>query len=96
LLATVALGLTLGTAFDAPRQTVKIIVVLFAARSAGYFAGEFLQHAVPGIVGRVLWGAAYGVGLGAGLGYALYACQEPVRQRLKSMAPAGTPMQSHR
>ena len=83
LIGTLALGLTLGTAFDAPKQTLKIIGALFLARSAGYFLGEFLQHAVPGFAGRVLWGATYGLGLGAGIGYSLYACQQPLRERLR-------------
>jgi hypothetical protein len=39
-------------------------------------------------LGKLLWGAAYGVGLGAGLGYALHACQEPIRARLKALADA--------
>ena len=91
LLATTALGLTLATAFDAPRQTVRVIAVLFAARSAGYFAGEVLHGAIPGTAGWLLWGAAYGLGLGAGLGYALYACQEPARERLKTNQPPAAP-----
>jgi hypothetical protein len=96
LLATTALGLTLGTAFDAPRQTVKVIMVLFVTRSAGYFGGEFLQHALPGIMGRVLSGAAYGLGLGAGLSYTLYACQQPVRELLKTMTLTGGATTSRR
>ena len=90
LLGTSALGLTLATAFDAPRQALKVIAVLFVARSSGYFSGEFLHHAIAGLAGWVLWGAAYGLGLGAGLGYALYACQEPARARLKAIQPPAT------
>ena len=86
LIGTMALGLTLGAAFDAPKQTLKIIGALFLTRSAGYFLGELLQHAIPGFAGRLLWGATYGLGLGTGIGYSLYACQEPLRARLRTGA----------
>jgi hypothetical protein len=88
LAATTALGLTLATAFDAPRQVFNVIVVLFVTRSAGYFGGELLHGAIPGLAGWLLWGAAYGLGLGAGLGYTLHACQAPARERLKLIKPA--------
>jgi hypothetical protein len=78
------LGLVFATVFDAPKQAVKVIVVLCVASTAGYFVGKFLHEFIPGIVGALVWGAAYGSGMGAGVGYALYACQEPARQRLKT------------
>lgn len=87
LAATTALGLTLATAFDAPRQAFKVIAVLFVTRSAGYFGGELLHGMVPGLAGWLLWGAVYGLGLGSGLGYTLHACQEPARERLKAIKP---------
>ncbi len=96
LLAATALGLTLAAAFDAPKQAFKVIVFLFLALSAGYFPGEFIHHALPGNAGWLLWGAAYGLGLGIGLGYSLYACQEPLRERLKTAAPAGATTTSRR
>ena len=83
------LGLVLATVFDAPRQAVKVILVLCVASSAGYFGGKFLYPYLSGIVGALVWGAAYGLGLGTGLGYALYACQEPARQRLKTLSASG-------
>jgi hypothetical protein len=83
------LALALATVFDAPKQTVKVIVVLCVTSAAGYFGGKFLQPYIPGIVGALVWGAAYGLGLGTGLGYALYACQEPARQRLTTLSASG-------
>ena len=91
LLATTALGLTLATAFDAPKQVLKVIAVLFVARSFGYFTGEYLHQAVSGMAGWLLWGAGYGLGLGAGLGYTLYACQVPARERLKAVPVSAAP-----
>ena len=79
------LGLVLATVFDAPKQAVKVILVLCITSSAGYFGVKFLYQHNPGIVGALVCGAAYGLGLGTGLGYALYACQEPARQRLKTI-----------
>jgi len=78
------LGLILATVFDAPKQAVKAILILCIGSMAGYFGGKFLHQYIPGIAGAMVWGAVYGLGMGAGLGYALYACQEPARQRLKT------------
>ncbi len=90
------LGLVFATVFDAPKQAVKVILILCLTSSAGYFAGKFLHLYVPGIPGALVWGAAYGLGLGTGLGYALYACQEPTRQRLKALsAPSAKAPSSH-
>src|SRR5262249_36119529 len=76
------LGLAFATVFDAPKQAVRVILVLCVASAAGYFGGKFLQPQIPGLAGALVWGAAYGLGLGTGVGYALYECQEPARQRL--------------
>jgi len=78
------LGLVFATVFDAPKQAIKVILVLCVTSAAGYFGGKFLHQYIPGLVGALVWGAAYGLGMGTGLGYALYACQEPARQRLKA------------
>jgi hypothetical protein len=80
------LGLAFATIFDAPKQAVRVIVVLCITSAAGYFGGKFLQPHLPGLVGALVFGAAYGLGLGAGVGYALYTCQEPARQRLKTVS----------
>jgi hypothetical protein len=90
------LGLVLATVFDAPKQAVKVILVLCVTSSSGYFGGKFLHQYIPGIVGALVWGAGYGLGLGTGLGYALYACQEPARQRLKRLSTTGTTASSSR
>ena len=90
------LGLVFATVFDAPKQAVKIILVLCVASAAGYFAGKFLHLYIPGIMGALVWGAAYGLGLGTGLGYALHACQEPARQRLNTPSAWGKTASSSR
>jgi hypothetical protein len=79
------LGLVFATVFDAPKQAVKVILVLCITSAAGYFGVKFLYLHIPGIVGALVCGAAYGLVVGAGLGYALHACQEPARQRLKTL-----------
>ena len=88
LLGTAMMGLTFATGFDALRQAVKVIVVLFLTRSAGYLCAESLHGLVPGMAGSLLWGLPFGLGLGTGLGYALHACQEPARAALKTLADA--------
>jgi len=78
------LGLVFATVFDAPKQAVKVIVVLCVTSATGYFGVKYLFPYIPGIVGAFVCGAGYGLVVGTGLGYALYACQEPARQRLKT------------
>src|SRR6266516_1067449 len=90
------LGLVFATIFDAPKQAIKAILVLCVMSSAGYFGGKFLHQYIPGVVGALVWGAAYGLGMGTGLGYALYACQEPARQRLKTLSASGATASSSR
>src|SRR6266516_1807748 len=75
------LGLVFATVFDAPKQAIKVILVLCVTSTAGYFGGKFLHQYISGVVGALAWGAAYGLGMGTALGYALFACQEPARQR---------------
>ena len=82
------LGLVFATVFDAPKQAVRVILVLCVTSSAGYFGVKFLHQYIPGIVGAMACGAAYGLVMGTGLGYALYACQAPARQRLKTLDPS--------
>jgi len=83
------LGLMIATVFDAPKQAVRIILVLCITSAAGYFGVKWLYPYIPGIVGALVCGAAYGLVVGAGLGYALYACQEPARQQLKTLSASG-------
>jgi hypothetical protein len=90
------LGLVFATVFDAPKQAVKVILVLCVTSAAGYFGGKFLHQHIPGVVGALVWGAAYGLGVGTGLGYALYACQESARQRLKTPSTSGKTASSSR
>ena len=90
------LGLVFATVFDAPKQAVKVILVLCVTSSAGYFGGKFLHQYIPGIVGALVWGGTYGLGVGTGLGYALHACQEPARQRLKTPSAWGKTASSSR
>jgi len=79
------LGLLFATAFDAPKQAIKVILVSCITSSAGYFGVKVLYQYIPGIAGALFCGAAYGLVMGTGFGYALYACQEPARQRLKTL-----------
>jgi len=94
----IGLGLVFATVFDAPKQALRAILILCVGSAAGYFGGRFLRQYFPGIAGALVWGAVYGLGMGTGLGYALYACQEPARQRLKrlsdsrAMAPLSRPI----
>jgi hypothetical protein len=87
----VILGLTLATAFDAPRQLIRTVLVLFITRAAGFFGARFLHDLLPGSAGALMSSVLIAVGLGTGLGYALYACQEPVRRRLAPIGPAAAP-----
>ena len=83
------LGLVFATVFDAPKQAVRVILVLCLSSAAGYFGGKFLQPHIPGLAGALVFGATYGLSMGAGVGYALYACQEPARQRLNTPPAPG-------
>lgn len=78
----VLMGAVLAWAFGAMREALKMIAVLFAGNSAGYFLGDFLNNTLHGKAGMLAWGVAYGLGLGAGLGAALYLAQSPVREKL--------------
>jgi hypothetical protein len=84
------LGLLFATVFDAPKQAVRVILVLCVTSAVGYFGVKFLYPYIPGKLRELVCGAAYGSAIGAGVGYALYACQEPARQRLKTLSASGT------
>jgi len=87
LLGPAILGMTFANAFAAPGAARRVIGVLFLTHSAGYFVGDVLHQRLEEPIGMLLWGVSYGLGFGAGIGYTLYACQEPVRRRLKGMGP---------
>ena len=90
------LGLLFATVFDAPKQAIKVILALCITSSADYFGVKFLYQYIPGIVGALFCSAAYGLVMGTGFGYALYACQEPARQRLKTISASGATASSSR
>ncbi len=78
----VLMGAVLAWAFGTLRDALKIVAVLFAGNSAGYFLGDFLNNTLHSKAGMLAWGVAYGLGLGAGLGAALYFAQSLVREQL--------------
>ncbi|MBL7649519.1 MAG: hypothetical protein JNK74_25360 [Candidatus Hydrogenedentes bacterium] len=95
LAGTALMGVMIAQAFDARRQTFKVIAALFVLNSAGYFFGGVVEGALlhmegfPGsdmaqaIVAKSSWGVFYGAGLGAGLGWAFYLCQGKTRALLE-------------
>jgi len=82
VLGPALLGMTLAKAFDAAHVVPRVAVMLSLTHATGYFIGELLYHNFSAPLGMLLWGVSYGLGFGAGIGRALYACQEPVRERL--------------
>ncbi len=96
LAGTTLMGLMLGRAFDASRETLNVIAVLFVLNTVGYFVGGVFEGAVIGIKGlsisetmqlvvaKSVWGIFYGAGFGAGLGLAFYLCQTKTRALLRS------------
>jgi len=56
------LGLALATVFDAPKQAVRVILVLcITSRGRLISAVNFCARTSPGILGALAWGAAYGM-----------------------------------
>jgi hypothetical protein len=84
LLGSVLLGLALALGFGVRSLALRLSLLLFAANSAGYFAGAALYQALGRPVGMLLWGAAYGLCLGAALGAALHLLQTAPPQRRQS------------
>jgi hypothetical protein len=70
----VLIGL-LRSAFGSTANFWLLFGVLFAAHSAGYYAGDWAHAQFGGAIGRLLWGAAHGLGFGAGLGFVLHELQ---------------------
>ena len=86
LAGTAIMGAMLAVAFEAKREAVKIIAVLFVLNTIGYFVGGVFEARIPGTAGRLMWGVCYGLGLGAGLGAAFYFAQAEARRRLAAKA----------
>jgi hypothetical protein len=78
------MALVFAAGFGALYMFPRLFVVLLLCNSAGYFLGDWLNNAVLGKTGMLLWGLAYGLGLGAGLGWSLYLVQTPLRTRLEA------------
>jgi hypothetical protein len=92
LAGTAVMGWMLVSAFDARRETWKVIAALFALNAAGYFVGGVIEAALyreHRLLAMLLWGASYGMGFGAGLGVAFYLCQSRARAIL-SGAPGSS------
>jgi hypothetical protein len=95
LAGTALMGWMLARAFDARRETLKVIAALFVLNAAGYFIGGVVEGALlhteglpfsdmaQAIVAKSSWGVFYGAGLGAGLGWAFYLCQAKTRELLR-------------
>ncbi|MGC4043934.1 MAG: hypothetical protein QM758_09065 [Armatimonas sp.] len=75
LVGSVLMGLVFAAGFGVLRVAVPLTIVLFVANSAGYFCGSWLNGAVGGKVGMLLWGGVYGLCLGGGLGATLFLVQ---------------------
>jgi hypothetical protein len=78
------MALVMAVGFGALYTLPRLFVVLLIANSAGYFLGAWLDYAIRGKAGMLLWGLAYGLGLGAGIGWSLYLAQAPLRTRLET------------
>ncbi|MBC7807397.1 MAG: hypothetical protein H7145_14755 [Akkermansiaceae bacterium] len=79
LAGSALMGLVFAAGFGVPRAAPRLSAVLFVANTAGYFAGSFLNNAVGGKAGMLLWGGIYGLCLGVGLGAALFLAQTAAR-----------------
>jgi hypothetical protein len=99
-LGCVAFAWLLGRSLGSTQELWKVILVLFAGHSAGYFLGGivFVSKSIPdllqglsrqqiGLIRKMLWGLLYGLGFGAGIGYAFYAFQRRLRPGTQSDEP---------
>ena len=75
LSGSLLMALVFALGYRVARIVPALSAVLFAANSAGYFAGSALNAAIGGQWGMLLWGGVYGLCLGAGLGGSLYLIQ---------------------
>lgn len=88
LIGSMVFAMVLGRSLGSTRGLWKVIAVLFAGHSAGYFLGGilYMSKASPAILsglskqqlaltGQMLWGLLYGLGFGAGMGFAFHTFQ---------------------
>jgi len=73
---SIVMGLTIAIGFGAVNVAPKLIAILFAANSAGYFLGGAVFYKMHSRPGMVAWGAIFGLFLGAGLGASLFLAQD--------------------
>jgi hypothetical protein len=73
--------------FGHPHGFARFFTVVFLFHTAGYYGGGQLHAAIPGAMGKLLWGAAYGLGFGVGLGYVLFYCQRRPAHPVTAAAP---------
>lgn len=88
-LGCTAFAFVLGKMLGSTERILNVILLLFAAHSAGYFAGGIVYGALrdpPELLGglsrqqfsllaRMLWGLFYGLGFGVGIGFAFHQFQ---------------------
>ncbi len=78
LAGSALMGLIFAAGFGVLRTAPRLAGVLFVANTAGYFVGSWLNDAVGGKAGMLLWGSVYGLCLGAGLGATIFLAQTVV------------------
>jgi len=83
LAGSLLMALVIAAGFGALNAFPRLFAVLLLTNSVGYFLGAWLDSAIRGRAGMILWGVAYGLLLGAGIGWSLYIAQAPLRARLE-------------
>lgn len=70
LVGPVVLAVVMAVAFRRTGTITSTAVVLVVGHGLGYFAGDFLNTALTGPLGMVMWGVCHGLGYGAAIGWA--------------------------
>lgn len=70
LVGPVLLAIVMAVAFRRTGTLAWTATALVVGHGLGYFAGDFLNTALGGPVGMVLWGVCHGLGYGAAIGWA--------------------------